>query len=52
MYRIKADNPKGMKYDLTFETREQAVRQLAHIVARGAYNITVNGIDYAHPKAD
>lgn len=43
MYRIQADNPKGLNYDLSFDTAEQAARQIKHIEARGAKNITVNG---------
>lgn len=42
-YRIKADNPKGLPYDLSFDDAQQAVRQIAHLEARGAKNITLNG---------
>lgn len=41
--RIQADNPKGLPYDLSFDDPKQAARQIKHLEARGATNITING---------
>jgi len=46
MFRIKAHNPFGLDYDLTFDDKGQAARQLAHLAARGAENITLNDIPW------
>lgn len=51
MYHIKADNPVGMKYDLHLDTSVGAAKQLAHIIARGAFNITINGKSYTPKEA-
>ncbi len=43
MFAIKADNPKGLNYDLLYESAELAGNAIRTIIARGGKNITVNG---------
>lgn len=49
MITIKADNPKGLAYDLVYQDRQLASNALRTLVARGACNIVVNGKPFVPP---
>ncbi|UVG35093.1 hypothetical protein SEA_CECE_344 [Microbacterium phage Cece] len=51
MFSIKADNPKGLAYDLVYQDRQLASNALRTLVARGAENITLNGKPFVMPEA-
>ena len=42
-FHIKADNPKGLDYDLLFHSADKAQQTVKRIAFLGGVNITVNG---------
>lgn len=49
MFRITADNPKGLDYDHSTEDMTNAASAIARMANRGAENICING-ELADPE--